>query len=1006
MEFSDLPARGRHPLRSRCAILGVALLCAFGVRPAAALDPHAPFHAFVVDDWGVEQGLPQISVLSIAEDSAGYLWVATQIGVARFDGEHFTTFDRNAAGVDTSMLAAAWADAHGQVWFGGARGLLREREAHFSDLGGSAVYAIVDGDDGSPLLGTERGLARVRGDRIESVPGYSGAAYSLLRDGRSLWIGGSGRVCRLDDGAAHAACFPLRGTNGEPLIVAHLARAQGALWLGTHEGLKRLDGGRIAASGLNAEIDHTSIEALHTDRDGTLWIGTVPALFRRVPGGSIERIADPDIAHDPWTQTLYEDRVGNLWLGSHTEGLYRVLNGWTRRVSGRDGLADAFVWSIVHAPDGNLIFGTNSDIETFDGARAHPFIAGSALPNATGYELYFDSRGRLWIGTRAGIAVYDHGRIDTPAALSALSNLQVNEVREIADDDYWIGTSGGLYRWRNGVLARADSGASVAAARIRTLLPLGDRLLFGTEDGVREWRDGRITQPAWAAPLRGHFVSRLARLRAGVLGVATIDAGVGAVVGDRLRMTSQKDGLPSDNAWTLDVVGGDLYVASIAGVWRLPLAQLPLPGSPMRTIAPQLIVGENRVTSLHNQRCCNGGAGARSLIDGHQIWYSTVAGALRVDARALGAPPQPPAAMIESIIHDGDSLPPRPLDLRKGARDLEIQYTAPYLGIGKLRFRYMLEGYDAGWQQAQDRRTAFYTHLPPGDYRFRVAAAIEGNPQFGRTATLAIDVEPHWYERLLVRTAAALLLCAGLALAVWWGFRAQRRRNAWLEAQVARRTTQLARANERLRMLNLALAEESHTDALTLLHNRRHLLARLPDVIASAQKIGVLLIDLDHFKQINDRYGHAVGDAVLLAFGRLLTAGRRERDIVVRWGGEEFLLLLPGVDADGALAIAERLRRDIAARGFSDGRGGAIHLTCSIGFSLHPLAMDADGAVFEAALELADLALYRAKHDGRDTCVGLVANAPLPAEILQDPLAPQLDELLARGRLRWVSTRT
>jgi diguanylate cyclase (GGDEF)-like protein len=140
----------------------------------------------------------------------------------------------------------------------------------------------------------------------------------------------------------------------------------------------------------------------------------------------------------------------------------------------------------------------------------------------------------------------------------------------------------------------------------------------------------------------------------------------------------------------------------------------------------------------------------------------------------------------------------------------------------------------------------------------------------------------------------------------------------------------------------------------------------------------------------------------LRALGRLLTAARRDSDITVRWGGEEFLLLLQDVDAAGALAIAERLRGDIAAQDFMDGRGGTIKLTCSIGFSLHPVATHADSMTFDAALELADLALYRAKQDGRNTCVGLVATAPVPAEILCTPLAPQLDGLLASGRLRWV----
>lgn len=127
----------------------------------------------------------------------------------------------------------------------------------------------------------------------------------------------------------------------------------------------------------------------------------------------------------------------------------------------------------------------------------------------------------------------------------------------------------------------------------------------------------------------------------------------------------------------------------------------------------------------------------------------------------------------------------------------------------------------------------------------------------------------------------------------------------------------------------------------------------------------------------------------------------RETDITVRWGGEEFLLRLQDGDGAGVLDTVERLRRDIAAKRFKDGRGGAIRMTCSIGFSMHPLATRADKASFDATLELADLALYQAKHLGRNQCVGLLVTASSSADILHSPFAPQVDPLPASRRLRW-----
>ncbi|HZX72614.1 MAG TPA: diguanylate cyclase [Rhodanobacter sp.] len=982
--------------------------CLLGTPTAVAMNPRQPFHAYVLDHWSVEQGLPQITVLDMTEDRAGFLWINTQMAVARFDGTRFVTYDRAATGVDTSMLAAAWADPQGGVWFGGTHGLLHERDGHFTALGGDAVNQIIDAGDGSALLATANGLKGVRNGQIVRLDGYAGPAFSLLRDGKTLdgktlWIGGIGRVCRRDAGVQPAA---LRCSQADPaqqhIIVRHLAIQDGQVWLGTQRGLMRVDGDRLVPAGLGDGLDTTSIESLLTDRDGALWIGTAEALYRRLPDGSLERVGDEDMAPRPWVRALFEDRSGNLWLGTHTRGMYRLWNGWTRHVSMRSGVADPLVWSVLKAPDGQIVFGTNSDVEVFDGKQVRTLIPGSALPNPSAYDLYYDRSNRLWVGTRAGVAVFDQGRDVTPPALSALRGWRIDAIREVAPDDFWIGTSGGLYRWRQGKLSRADPEASTAAAIIRSILPLApDHLYLGTQDGVREWRDGKMTEPAWAAPLRGHFVTRLAMLKPGLLGVATSDAGIGVLANGRLRMTGEKQGLPSNNVWTFNVLGDQLYVSSVVGAWRLPLAELPVPGSPERMVSPQRLAGEQRATAANSLRCCNGGASARSAVDGSVIWYSTTDGLLGVDTRVLGALPTAPPATVVAVEHDGRRFAGPSFELDEGTRDLTINYTAPYLRPGTLRFRYRLEGYDTEWRDADVRREAFYTHLPAGDYRFRVAATLPGAAGYGPEADIDIRVKPFWYERLDVRVAALLALCLLTYLLVRWSMRRQRRRNAWLEAQVERRTGELSRALERLRVTNLALAEESHTDTLTALHNRRYLMAQLPALLSGDARIGVLQIDIDHFKQINDGYGHAVGDSVLRELGRTLAALRRESDITVRWGGEEFLLLLQDVNAGGAMVIAERLRREIAATGFEDGRGGVLRLTCSIGFSMHPLASRTDKATFDAALELADLAVYRAKHLGRNQSVGLLATAPLSAEILQNPFAPQLDALLAAGQLQW-----
>ncbi len=185
------------------------------------------------------------------------------------------------------------------------------------------------------------------------------------------------------------------------------------------------------------------------------------------------------------------------------------------------------------------------------------------------------------------------------------------------------------------------------------------------------------------------------------------------------------------------------------------------------------------------------------------------------------------------------------------------------------------------------------------------------------------------------------------------------------------------------------------TDALTGLASRRHLLAELEKELRRAERSGrplsVLMIDLDHFKGINDRYGHAVGDEVLAAVAKRCVARLRAVDLCGRIGGEEFVVLLPEADAEGALTTAERLRDDLAETPI-DTAGGPLGVTISIGVATHrPRSPSANENADDEAtrrvqnlLQRADDALYRAKGGGRN-CVQVDAEAsPANAGIVAD----------------------
>ncbi|HSE12806.1 MAG TPA: diguanylate cyclase [Rudaea sp.] len=981
--------------------------------PVLALDPDERFHDYVRDNWSVENGLPQVSVLTITQDGTGYIWLGTQNGIARFDGVRFTVYDRRTSGVDTTMATVSYTDRGGKPWFGTAHGVLRLNQGKLELLragnGNAAVQGIAEAADGSMLFATSLGVMRLRDSVIEPAMLEGERTCSLLRDGETLWVGQTGTLTRID--AAGISRFPLPA-QAHNACITHLGAAAdaGDLWLGTTAGLYRWHEARIAASGLDPALDSRATESLLRDHDGNQWFGTAPTVFRLRPNGQLERIAEDDFVRDSWILSIYEDREGDLWFGSQTEGLFRLWDGWIKRVSRRDGLADPFIWSVASDPKGQIVLGTNSNVAVFGPDGVRELVAGSRLPNPSAYDLFYDSFDRLWIGTRGGVAIYDRGEIQRPPALLELDPFQINALAQHGNE-FWIGTSGGLYLYRDDTLKRIGAAPGRNVARVRSMyFATEDDLLVGTESGLHSVRGDAVTTPAWAKPLEGRMVSYIAPVRDGVVGIATLDAGLGLLAHDKLTMVTVDQGLPSDNAWTFRTIGGYLYVAGIDGVWRLPISALPEPGAAAVLGAPTQMVlsASGRERGSQRVRCCNGGAQARSVVDaGGGMWLASISGALRLDTRAISYSQQPPTLVIESLRHGNRWYAPSPaaLDFDSSSRDIEIDFTAlSFRDPNSLRFRYRLTGYDADWIDAGARRSAFYTNLPPRGYRFEVQASLPDAAFGGSRATADFTLAPRWYERYSVRALLAVLggcLIALLLSLRLRGYRAAQRR---LEALVAERTRALSRANKRLHQANQLLAFESQTDPLTGLHNRRFLIDHAGDLFDGERKdtTALLLLDLDNFKQINDRYGHAAGDHVLVQLARMLERLAREGDHALRWGGEEFLMVVKSVGAEQALEIAERIRLAVARHTFATGAGRTLHLTCSIGVSLHPLRTTDDQTTdWNMTLELADAGLYRVKQEGRNGTIGLFAGPALTQMNPDTRSAATIEALLASDALRW-----
>ncbi len=1012
------------------SVLTLAFACCVCMA-AWALDPNKAFEQYVAHRWSIQDGLPQISVLSIAQDRDGYIWVGTQDGLARFDGVRFTNYTPdNQPQLRGIWIRALLLDRSGRLWIGTYKGLTMYAGGQFTAVPPADaaahpaldVYALAEDTDGVIIAATSDGVFRVDGGKLITTDATIKPALSLLLRKDGLWVGTTGAVERVS--AGQTSRMPL-SPNASGAAVTRLVEAQGRVWAGTSQGLFSYSSGAWIQFA-DPVLDSSPIGALFEDHDHNLWVGANAALARLRDGKLVESV----VGRDPLTYknvtSAFEDREANLWFGSQVEGLTRLWNGWTRRYSVGDGLNDPVVWSLSHGPDGTIWVGTSDGVSILEFGHFHLIVPGAALPHPHAYNLLAESD-KLWIGTRRGLVVrHNDGSIEAPAVFARMAGAQINGIVREPDGALWFPTTDGLFRLEHEGqpdehLHHYGQAEGMTDIRVRSLQWLRDgRILVGTQTGLFELRGERMQQVGAESGLpRDIDVTMIHQLPSGAILVSTFSEQLFVFDGRRWNRLGPEQGMPANAAFFMtEDDRGFLWIAGIRGIARAPLDDFArYARGEIARVRGEMVLNERGDRNAGQQGfCCNGAGMSKGYIDGHVLWLPSRDGVVALDTHGIVKNPLAPNVVIERVDYPGGtySANTMPSMLDADARDLTFEFTAPsFQDPRSIQIRYRLTGYDRAWHELDDsgRRRANYTNLPPGDYVFEVMAANNAGVWNPAQAKLAFGIRPHFHETPLFKGMIALLL----GLAVYAGYRRQRQvheiKRIALERQVLERTQQLQISNERLE-------NASQTDPLTGLRNRRYLANQIPADLAfydreqqrngqSEQMMLFALVRIEYSDAGKAHNGAPINERILQQFAQVLNSLVRCGDYIARWDDTEFLLMFRPMQSRDIDSLGERIRRAIRAHAFDGGTGTPLQMSCSIGIAEYPLFRDAQRRPgWEQLVELAHAAMQWVAQHGQD---GWAAFRPT----LRNDLANVLRELqndpqplLDSGRLQLIGSHT
>lgn len=921
--------------------------------------------------YGREQGLDNLVTTAVTEDKDGFLWVGTDAGLFRYDGSRFE-FIGHESGLPEGDISPMIRASDGTLWVGTAQGLFHGGSDGFHRAGGvklrlgmGSSTQLVEWKSGELLvvatghiyvvhkLNASDGADWTVEDSANLFPGIPAdlRINGIRPQGNVLWLGCGEAICRWQNSTlteyGQAQGLPLQSYYG--LRVSRdgsvWARSSHGLWQMDREGRWHDQSHSAGLSGLNSRFP---LMAEDTEGNPVLVAGSSIATL--TPRGWVQ-LSQKDGLPEAEITTTYFAR-GSLWLGTQGAGLIRLKGfGRWKNYTHKEGLPSNTVWQMSEDSGGNLLAATNAGVARKQtSSEAFSSVASVQQKPCVTYGLALDASDRIWSTCESAVYRFDaktHERVRYVLPDVAL-------YLQLAAGKMWIGTAKGLFT------VGLDDGAALAepvqefvGQRIGQLLADGNGgLWIAASNGVFHFHKG-AQHPTEIVSGKKYAVGfALAVGKDGALWFASRESGVyrAQLNGDRAESITQlgRPLLHSRQVYSLLVdrrgwvwCGGDAgFDVNRNGRW----AQL------------------NSTAGLITDDPNNG-----ALLEAHDgsIWIGTSQGASRLlSPEGEIHTAKHNVSLLAVTIEGRDLALENQIDVPAGGGMVKVHLGASaHEEEPDVRLMYRIPGVLNHWEEVQQN----YISLPqsiPQKAQIEYALLHEDQTMASPIQRVLVLIHPAWWRSDAALAGYALLLLA--LLAAGWKMRERRlkMRQLILEEIVASRTAEVEEKNRALEQARVKLLFEATHDSMTGLMNRSAVMRSLNKEVERCRRedkmLAVAILDLDHFKHINDTYGHAAGDVVLVEVSRRMSVLLRSYDVLGRFGGEEFVIAFPEIDQQSAGLRLDEIRARIAETMFNIDVA-LIPVTASIGYA-HWQLNDSVAAM----LKRADEALYKAKHDGRN----------------------------------------